>query len=101
MYHKHTVNIIQDAIDHKLIAGGLLTTTTAFSAWLGDATEKVVVVVDQTRALESNAMSMMMAIFAGFGTGCYMITNIVINSIRIKRQLNHKRRSDDLKTTPD
>ena len=82
----HWHDIVQSAFDTKSV------TATALTA--GSATAAIAAETSSTITL--NDVSIMAAIFAGSCTGIYMLTNVILNAIKIKKELK-----DDNKCEPD
>lgn len=81
MLKDHGPQIIQNAIDTKVVTGTALSGVSAATA----------ISVEANNALTLNDFSVMAAIFAGTCTGAYMLTNIIINIIKIRRELKNKK----------
>ena len=85
MLKEHGPSIVQNAIDTKVVTGTVLSAGSAATA----------ISVEANNVLTLNDFSVMAAIFAGSCTGIYMLTNIVINVIKIRRELNVSKSEDN------
>ena len=73
----HGGSIAQGAFDTKAVTATILSAGSAATA----------ITVDASPTITLNDFSIIAAIFAGTCTGIYMLTNIIINVIKIRREL--------------
>ena len=74
----HGGSIAQGAFDTKAVTATILSAGSAATA----------ITVEASPTMTLNDFSIIAAIFAGSCTGIYMLTNIIINVIKIRRELN-------------
>ena len=73
----HSGSIAQGAFDTKAVAASIISAGTTATA----------ITVEASPTVTLNDFSIIAAIFAGSCTGVYMLTNIIINVIKIRRDL--------------
>ena len=73
----HGGSIAQGAFDTKAVTATILSAGSAATA----------ITVEASPTVTLNDFSIIAAIFAGTCTGIYMLTNIIINVIKIRREL--------------
>lgn len=82
----HGPHIAQSAFDAKSVTATVLTAGSAATA----------MTVEASSTITLSQMSVMAATFAGCCTGFYMLTNVILNLIKIWREFK-----DDNKCEPD
>ena len=82
---EHGSHIAQSAFDTKAATATVLSAGSAATA----------ISVEGSAAMTLNDFSIAAAIFAASCTGIYMLTNIIINVIKIRRELNASKIEDN------
>ena len=77
MLKDHSGSIAQGAFDTKAVTASIISAGTTATA----------ITVEASPTVTLNDFSIIAAIFAGSCTGVYMLTNIIINVIKIRRDL--------------
>jgi hypothetical protein len=76
----HGPNIAQSAFDTKSLTATVLTAGSAATA----------ITVEVNNAITLSDVSVMAAIFAGSCTGIYMFTNVILNVLKIIKEIKEK-----------